>query len=207
MKVAVIADDALKEELLAQGLNDSVQVQWLSEPAASGRTDFFIDLLFTGSKERIDALKKLPPATVIINAVIANLAGLPANFIRINGWRTFLKRDIVEASCNNENTKAACENMFAAFGKKTEWVPDIPGFVSARVVSMVINEAYFTLEEGVSSKSEIDTAMKLGTNYPYGPFEWSEKIGLKNIHDLLALLAKTNSRYQPCALIKKAVEQ
>ena len=49
--------------------------------------------------------------------------------------------------------------------------PDIPGFISARVVSMIINEAYFALEEEVSSKEEIDTAMKLGTNYPYGPFD------------------------------------
>ena len=45
--------------------------------------------------------------------------------------------------------------------------------------------------------------MKLGTNYPYGPFEWSKKIGLKKIYDLLTLLAKTNARYEPSPLLKK----
>ena len=43
---------------------------------------------------------------------------------------------------------------------------------------MIINEAYFTWEAGTSTKEEIDIAMKLGTGYPYGPFEWGEKIGL-----------------------------
>ena len=71
------------------------------------------------------------------------------------------------------------------------------------MVATVINEAYFTLEEKVSSKEEIDIAMKLGTNYPYGPFEWSKKIGLKKIFDLLTLLAKTNARYEPSPLLKK----
>ena len=73
---------------------------------------------------------------------------------------------------------------------------------------MIINEAYFTLEENVSTKEEIDIAMKLGTNYPYGPFEWSKKIGLKNIADLLKELFITEKRYQPAALLlKEASEQ
>ncbi len=58
---------------------------------------------------------------------------------------------------------------------------DEPGFVSARIVSMIINEAYFTLEAGTSTKEEIDIAMKLGTGYPFGPFEWGEMIGLSRI--------------------------
>ena len=68
---------------------------------------------------------------------------------------------------------------------------------------MIINEAYFTLEEKVSTKEEIDTAMKLGTNYPYGPFEWGQKIGLKKVNELLTTLAETNSRYTPAALLQK----
>jgi 3-hydroxybutyryl-CoA dehydrogenase len=68
---------------------------------------------------------------------------------------------------------------------------------------MIINEAYFTLDEKVSSKNEIDTAMKLGTNYPYGPFEWSEKIGLKKVYELLTTLSHSHSRYEPAALLKK----
>jgi 3-hydroxybutyryl-CoA dehydrogenase len=59
------------------------------------------------------------------------------------------------------------------------------------------------LNEKVSTKEEIDVAMKLGTNYPYGPFEWSEKIGLKNIYELLFTLSRTSPRYEPAGLLKK----
>ena len=145
----------------------------------------------------------MQPAFIIVNSVHATLKDLPENFIRMNGWPTFLKRPVVEASSSNDDMKTKAEIIFKVFNKTTEWVPDVPGFISARVISMIINEAYFTLNEKVSSKSEIDTAMKLGTNYPYGPFEWSEKIGLKNVYELLTTLSKINSRYEPSALLKK----
>jgi 3-hydroxybutyryl-CoA dehydrogenase len=80
-------------------------------------------------------------------------------------------------------------------------VPDVPGFIAPRVVTMIINEAYFALAENVSTKTEIDLAMKLGTNYPFGPFEWAEKIGLKNIAELLGTLSRVNKRYEPAPLL------
>jgi 3-hydroxybutyryl-CoA dehydrogenase len=54
---------------------------------------------------------------------------------------------------------------------------------------MIVNEAFIALKEGVSTKEEIDIAMKLGTNYPYGPFEWAEKIGTERIKNLLSKLS------------------
>jgi len=69
---------------------------------------------------------------------------------------------------------------------------------------MIINEAWFALQEGISTKQEIDIAMKLGTNYPYGPFEWGDKIGLKNIYRLLKEMSGENSKYQPAELLEKA---
>ena len=83
------------------------------------------------------------------------------------------------------------------------WLPDLPGFVAPRVVCMIINEAYLALEEGVSTKAEIDTAMKLGTAYPFGPFEWAEKIGIKKVAGLLQRLALEDKRYQPAPLLLK----
>ena len=127
---------------------------------------------------------------------------LPPGFIRINGWNSFLKRNLVEAAGADENKKAG-EKVFSCFNKSTEWVPDIPGFITPRVISMIINEAWFTLDEKVSTKEEIDTAMKLGTNYPYGPFEWGTRIGLKNVYELLTMLSKINSRYTPSSLLQK----
>ena len=203
MKVAVIANDLQKEELLAQGLKDDVQVQWLSEVMPVQGVDCYLDLLFTPSAERTEQLKNLLPATIIVNDILTTLDKLPENFTRINAWQGFLKRSMVEAACTDVTTKPIIETVFKCFNKRTEWVPDTPGFISARVLGMIINEAYFALGEEVSSKEEIDTAMKLGTNYPYGPFEWGNKVGLKNVYDLLLALAKTNPRYEPAPLLKK----
>jgi 3-hydroxybutyryl-CoA dehydrogenase len=201
MKIVVITNEALKEELLAQGLSDTVQITWQSTPVLLEGAIGYIDLLFDDSEERIEQLKQLQPAVIIANAVYTNKE-LPTGFIRINGWNSFLKRPLVEAGVTTEN-KEATEKIFAGFNKTVEWVPDIPGFITARVISMIINEAFFTLDEKVSTKEEIDTAMKLGTNYPYGPFEWSSIIGLKNVYELLTMLAKTNSRYTPSDLLQK----
>ncbi|NKQ99539.1 3-hydroxyacyl-CoA dehydrogenase, partial len=59
----------------------------------------------------------------------------------------------------------------------------------------------------VSSKKEIDTAMKLGTNYPMGPFEWAEKIGLRRIYHLLKTLEKEDKRYKAAGLLEKEALQ
>ena len=203
MKVAVIANDLQKEEMLAQGLRDDVQVYWQNGLTPVPGADCYIDLLFTATDERKSFLKMLQPAIIIVNDVITTLDKLPENFIRINGWTGFLKRPIAEAACNDAATKTSASTIFSCFSKTTEWVPDTAGLISARVLGMIINEAYFALGEEVSSKEEIDTAMKLGTNYPYGPFEWGNKIGLKNVYDLLFALAQTNPRYKPAPLLKK----
>ena len=202
MKIVVITNDALKAELLQQGMPDDVQVEWQHEIAPVVGADAYVDLLFIQSEERINKLTALQPSVIIINCVEVTLSELPAGFIRLNGWNSFLKRPVAEMARNGEN-KIIAEKIISCFNKTTEWVADVPGFITARVISTIINEAYFTLAEKVSTKDEIDTAMKLGTNYPFGPFEWSEKIGLKNIYGLLMLLSKTNSRYTPSDLLQK----
>ena len=203
MKIVVITNETLKQELLAQGLSDIIQVTWQSTPTLLEGAIGYIDLLFDDSEERIEKLKQLQPAAIIVNAVYTNME-LPSGFIRINGWNSFLKRSLTEASGTTEK-KVITEKIFGGFNKTVEWVPDIPGFITARVISMIINEAFFTLDEKVSTKEDIDTAMKMGTNYPYGPFEWGSVIGLKNVYDLLIILAKTNSRYTPSTLLQKEV--
>jgi 3-hydroxybutyryl-CoA dehydrogenase len=74
-------------------------------------------------------------------------------------------------------------------------------------VSAIINEAYLTLQEKVSSKEDIDIAMKLGTNYPMGPFAWATAIGVKNVYALLHKLAADQPRYTPALLLKQEAEQ
>lgn len=207
MKLVVLANTRLKEELLPQGVPANIQVEWISDPAYFSQhddADAFVDLLFINEPVRIGVLNNKPSIPVIINYVPGTLQGLPSQFVRINAWATFLKRPVIEAAGKDEMIKNKAAAIFAAIGKTTNWVPDIAGLVSARVVSAIINEGYFALEEGVSTKEDIDIAMKSGTNYPYGPFEWSEKIGLENILVLLTELNKEQPRYQPApGLIKE----
>jgi len=206
MPIVVLANESLKAELLAQGTKENVHLEWINEPRAFLHfqdADAYIDLLFKNDVERIKTLQQLLPKPIFVNAVIPVLTELSVGFIRFNGWNTFLSRPLVEAATINDSIKNNASEIFSLFNKKIEWTPDIPGFISTRVIAMIINEAYFTLTEKVSTKEEIDIAMRLGTNYPYGPFEWAEKIGLKNIYELLNNMAKTNKRYEPSALLKK----
>ena len=165
--------------------------------------DAVIDLLFDHSAERIALLQNLGASLVVINCVVGTLEALPDHFARINGWPGFLERSSIEAACKNDSIKEKVGLIFAAMGKKTEWVADIDGFITARIVVAIINEAFHTFEEKVSTREDIDIAMKLGTNYPYGPFEWADKIGLKNIYALLVSLSREKSRYEPAALLKE----
>jgi len=202
MKIVVSGNENVIAELTSGCTSDSVtliQVHTTDEFMLHTDADAYFDLAFENTAERTALLTRLLPKPVFINSVIET----NTSFIRINGWPTFLKRTVLEASCLNESFKTGAEKIAVALSKTIDWVPDIPGFISARVVSMIVNEACFALEENVSTKEEIDIAMKLGTNYPFGPFEWSEKIGLKNIYILLKELSKTNSRYQPAALLEK----
>ncbi|HYM93694.1 MAG TPA: hypothetical protein VET23_06120, partial [Chitinophagaceae bacterium] len=149
MNLVVLADDQFREELLEHGLENTTIVNWLKDvddvtnfPAA----DAYIDLLFDNDSHRIKLLQKFESGIVIVNSVITTLKSLPRNFTRANGWPTFLKRSIIEVSCNEENMKRKAEEIFSCFHKKAEWVPDVPGFITLRVVAAIVNEAYFGLE-------------------------------------------------------------
>ena len=140
---------------------------------------------------------------ILINSVCQTLTDMdaPLNVIRINGWNGFLSRHTWEIS---GQINEAAERVFAALGKKPASLPDLAGFVSPRVIAMIINEAFFALEEKLSTRADIDTAMKLGTNYPYGPFEWADLIGGAKIVELLEHLSNDEKRYIPARLLKAA---
>jgi 3-hydroxybutyryl-CoA dehydrogenase len=201
MQVVVLASGLQKAELAMDGAVDIVWVEdekdFLHYPSAEA----FVDLEYFNTPERNNLLTGLLPKVVIVNSVTDTLQATNPAFVRINGWPTFLSSPVIEAACNNEETKAKAETVFSLFQKKLQWLPDEPGFITARVVSMIVNEAYLSLGEGVSTEEEINTAMKLGTAYPYGPFEWAQKIGLQNIATLLQTLSIAQHRYTPAELL------
>lgn len=202
----IAAGEATKGELISQGVREGHHIEWVSSAAEFKRhteAEVYMDLEFdnnSGAKEIIDSL---PQATVIVSSVIKTLDQLPGVAARMNGWPTFLQRSLVEASARDEQSKLIISNAFDIFNKKISWTHDLPGFISARIVAMIINEAYFSLAEKVSTKKEIDLAMKLGTNYPYGPFEWAKQIGMEKISRLLEVLEAEDERYRAAPFIKQ----
>lgn len=205
MKLVVIGKDEHRQQWTETNTPADVSINWLDSCEVAEQTDYCIDLLFSFSRERITKLQTFNAGLIIINEVTACLHELPANFVRFNGWPGFSNGALVEAS-GPQHLQEKVEKLFSFFGKSTEWVPDIPGLITPRVVSMIINEAYFALEDEVSTKNEIDTAMKLGTNYPYGPFEWATMIGVRKIYELLDTLSRGSERYQPASLLKQEAE-
>ena len=211
MRLVVLTNEQLKEELLSNGVSTYCKIDWINSPKellSHTDADAVIDLLFEYNGYDVSHLNNYLTKPVIVNSMNKTIVEIGLPFIRINAWPGFLKRSIAEASIADEVNINKAEKILSLLNRKAEWVPDVKGFISPRIVSMIINEAYFTLEENVSTKEEIDIAMKLGTNYPYGPFEWSKKIGLKNVAALLTELFITEKRYQPSALLlKEASEQ
>lgn len=202
MQVFICCNEAQKQEILSKQTNASVQLTFVNKLTPQNITegDVVFDLLFDEfANETINYSKP-----TFVNAVVKTCKELPNNCIRINAWTGFLEREVVEVATNlHENF---VESVMNALNWKFQLVADEPGMISARVIAMIVNEAFFALEDNVSTKEEIDIAMKLGTNYPFGPFEWSEKIGLKHINELLEKLALQDTRYQPSFLLKNSIK-
>lgn len=179
--------------------------RFVKEPIADDIdfADFVIDIGFEDHPERMSVyLSNNKP--VLIGSVVQTLQDLDVQHqqpvARFNHWPGFINRSVVELSVHESQ-----QHLFAAFFTQLSVTPhitaDVPGFVSARTVSMIINEAFLTRQENVSTEDEIDTAMQLGTGYPMGPFAWSKQIGLMRIAALLQKLAATDARYQPAPAI------
>jgi 3-hydroxybutyryl-CoA dehydrogenase len=122
-----------------------------------------------------------------------------------NGLSGMVTRSMLEVSVLSQKDTSLLQNACDLLNTAYLLVDDRVGMVTPRVISMIINDAYYTVQEGTASREDIDLAMKLGTNYPYGPFEWCERIGVKEIYEVLdAVYADTkDERYKICPLLKK----
>lgn len=152
-------------------------------------------------------------ATIFLNTAKISLAELThqhkdqlsGTFFGFNGLPTFLNRPILETSLLRSEDQKSLEVICKKLSTEFSIVEDRVGLVTPRIVCMIINEAYFTVQEGTATRQDIDMAMKLGTNYPFGPFEWCKRIGIRHVYEvLLAVYEDTrDERYKICPLLKK----
>lgn len=116
--------------------------------------------------------------------------------------------ELIRGIATDAETFAACKTVVDKLGKTSASAEDFPAFIVNRILMPMINEAVYTLYEGVGSVQSIDSSLKLGANHPMGPLELADFIGLDTclaimnvLHDGLA-----DTKYRPCPLLTKYVE-
>jgi 3-hydroxybutyryl-CoA dehydrogenase len=135
----------------------------------------------------------------------------PDRFIGIHFMNPVPKMQLVElirGIATEDPTFEAAKNFIAHLGKTVTVAEDFPAFIVNRILLPMINEAIYTLYEGVGSVDAIDTAMRLGANHPMGPLQLADFIGLDTCLSVMQVLHEglADSKYRPCPLLVKYVE-
>jgi 3-hydroxybutyryl-CoA dehydrogenase len=115
--------------------------------------------------------------------------------------------EVVRALETDDDTIATVAEVGKRMGKEVVVIKESPGFITSRVNAMIGNEAFYMLQEGVASASDIDKALKLGLNHPMGPFELVDLVGLDTRLHILEYLHKTlGEKYRPAPLLVQYVK-
>ncbi len=160
----------------------------------------------------------LPPATIIgtntSSLSITRLAAAtdrPEKFMGIHFMNPAPLMELVElirGIATEDDTFQSVREFVISLGKTPAVAEDFPAFIVNRILLPMINEAIYTLYEGVGTVEAIDTAMKLGAHHPMGPLELADFIGLDTCLNLMQVLYEglADSKYRPCPLLVKYVE-
>ena len=142
---------------------------------------------------------------------LASTTDRPERFIGIHFMNPVPVMELVElirGIQTGDETFEAAKTFCTRLGKTVAVSEDFPAFMVNRILLPMINEAVYTLYEGVGTVEGIDTAMKLGANHPMGPFQLADFIGLDTCLSIMHVLYEglADSKYRPCPLLVKYVE-
>jgi len=195
--------------------------------AAAGPEDLAkCDLVIEAASESEDVKRKifanlrayLKPETIVASNTssisitrLASVTAHPERFIGIHFMNPVPRMQLVElirGIATTDDTFESAKAFVARLGKTATMSEDFPAFIVNRILLPMINEAIYTLYEGVGSVESIDTAMRLGANHPMGPLQLADFIGLDTCLSVMQVLHEglADSKYRPCPLLVKYVE-
>jgi 3-hydroxybutyryl-CoA dehydrogenase len=141
---------------------------------------------------------------------IASFTKRPEKVIAMHFFNPVHKMKLVEIIRGletSDETAEVIQQVAQQMGKETVVVNEFPGFVTSRISALVGNEAFYMLQEGIGTPEEIDKAIKLGLNYPMGPFELADLVGLDTrLNNLKYLHEKLGEKYRPAPLLEQYVK-
>ena len=184
------------------------------------------DLVIESAAEKEDVKRKIfsdlcaslkPEAIIATNTSSISITRLasstdrPERFIGIHFMNPVPLMELVEVIrgiATDDSTFEACKKFVSKLGKTIAVSEDFPAFIVNRILLPMINEAIYTLYEGVGNVEGIDTAMRLGAHHPMGPLELADFIGLDTCLSVMQVLhdGLADSKYRPCPLLVKYVE-
>jgi 3-hydroxybutyryl-CoA dehydrogenase len=186
------------------------------------RADFVVEAVVENEDVKIGLLQKLdqvcPPEVILAsNTSSISITRMGARTNRadrvigmhfMNPVPAMKLVEIIRGLATSEDTFVTTRALAEQLGKNTMTAQDFPGFIVNRVLLPMINEAIYTLYEGVGGVTDIDTAMKLGTNQPMGPLELADLIGLDTCLAIMEVMQRVlgDDKYRPCPLLKKYVD-
>jgi len=168
--------------------------------------------IFTALREEVDETVLLASNTSSIPITrLASVTAKPEQFIGMHFMNPVPLMQLVElirGIATDDQTFTVSRAFVHSLGKTTATSEDFPAFIVNRILLPMINEAVYTLYEGVGTVDAIDTAMKLGANHPMGPLELADFIGLDTCLAVMQVLYEglADSKYRPCPLLAKYVE-
>jgi len=189
---------------------------------AARDADFVIEAVFEKPEVKMSVFRQLdelcPKETILGSTTttipIALLSSVTKRADKVIGTHFFSPvpvmrgAEVVRALLTSEQTVQISLNLIKSFGKETVVVKDSPGFVTSRFLLIVLNEGARVLEDGLGSLEDIDKIMRLSLNWPMGPLELADLVGLDVVVDSLESIYRETGweRYKPAPLLRRMVE-